>query len=126
MSRRARWWLEGLGVLGLVLVVVGIRYLAALDSFTYRGGLALVTVGAAGLTAAAAHPATLVKRLFGLAPLRWLGVRSYGVHLWHWPVLQRHRRRSGGGGVGRARAEHGVGDGADRSGPAGDPRLHHP
>jgi peptidoglycan/LPS O-acetylase OafA/YrhL len=29
----------------------------------------------------------LLSRVFSIAPLRWLGLISYGLYLWHWPVI---------------------------------------
>jgi peptidoglycan/LPS O-acetylase OafA/YrhL len=56
--------------------------------FLYRGGFALVAVASAGLIAAIVHPeGRLIARWFGCAPLRWVGLRSYSIYLWHWPVL---------------------------------------
>jgi peptidoglycan/LPS O-acetylase OafA/YrhL len=28
-----------------------------------------------------------VRRLLGVAPLRWVGSRSFSIYLWHWPIL---------------------------------------
>ncbi|MCW2999349.1 MAG: acyltransferase [Solirubrobacterales bacterium] len=33
-----------------------------------------------------------VRRLLGLAPVAWIGVMSYGVYVWHWPVLMQLQR----------------------------------
>ncbi|MCW3015713.1 MAG: acyltransferase [Solirubrobacterales bacterium] len=33
-----------------------------------------------------------VRRLLGLAPLAWVGLVSYGVYVWHWPVLMQLQR----------------------------------
>jgi acyltransferase-like protein len=39
------------------------------------------------LIGAVSHPACRVGRGLAVAPLRWIGRRSYGIYLWHWPVM---------------------------------------
>ena len=72
----------GLGALtGFVLLLDG-------DStFLYRGGFALTGVATAALIVAATHGRSPFARLLGVQPLPWLGLRSYGIYLWHWPVM---------------------------------------
>lgn len=54
---------------------------------TYRWGLLLLSVCAAAVLAAVVRPGTLLGTIFGIAPLRWVGERSYGLYLWHLPVI---------------------------------------
>ena len=69
---------------GLVaLVVLSNGY----DSFSYLGGIALISVLSALLIAVAIVPNTLVSRLLSLAPFVWIGKRSYGMYLWHFPII---------------------------------------
>jgi peptidoglycan/LPS O-acetylase OafA/YrhL/lysophospholipase L1-like esterase len=56
------------------------------SSFTYRPGIQLVALASAVLVAASAHPETYLRAVLGWKPLRWIGRRSYGIYLWHWPV----------------------------------------
>lgn len=57
------------------------------DPFLYPYGFLLLSLLTAMVIASAAHPASFVGRLLGMKPLRWIGVRTYGIYLWHYPVI---------------------------------------
>src|SRR4029077_2424257 len=53
----------------------------------WRGGDIAAAFCFAVLIAAVAHPATGIGEALGVAPLPWLGERSYGIYLWHLPII---------------------------------------
>lgn len=84
-ATRVYGWVGTAGLAGLLVVFVTV---SEFDERLYlQGGLAGVGLLAALVVAAAVHPRTWPARLLGAAPLVWLGRRSYGVYLYHWPVV---------------------------------------
>src|SRR4051794_37739443 len=65
------------------------------DPGLYRGGFLVAAMVSAVLIAATVHPASrLTPWLLGFAVFRWIGVRSYGIYLWHWPIYMVTRPHS--------------------------------
>jgi peptidoglycan/LPS O-acetylase OafA/YrhL len=87
LSTRWRVVLDGMGVAGLVVIALLIWRTSQYSPFMYHGGIVLLTIGTVATVAALAHPASVLGVTVGCAPLRWIGVRSYGIYLWHWPII---------------------------------------
>jgi peptidoglycan/LPS O-acetylase OafA/YrhL len=88
-GKRAPFLLDAAGLLGLAALVWSFQNVSEFDPGLYRGGYFAFALVSALVVAVAAHPATrLMGRLLGNAPIRWIGIRSYGIYLWHWPVYQ--------------------------------------
>jgi peptidoglycan/LPS O-acetylase OafA/YrhL len=83
---RAVWQAQTAGALGLLGLCLAFTQVSESSPALFRGGLTGVAVLAALVVFATERDDTLVSRLLGWEPLRLVGVISYGLYLWHWPI----------------------------------------
>ena len=89
----ARLALDLAGIIGLLVLLWSFRNFTfpegnrGSDRSVFLGGFLLVDLATLLVIAAAVHPVSDVGRLLGIAPLRYLGTRSYGLYLWHYPIF---------------------------------------
>ena len=98
-GRGARFALDAAGAIGLLILLgsFGVLHRFGVNGFSFptshsdnlavfHGGFLLVDVATLLVIAAAVHPASDAGRTLGCKPMRWIGLRSYSLYLWHYPI----------------------------------------
>ena len=104
-GRIGRILLDVAGFAGLAGIGLMVWRVGQYSPFLYRGGLVVLSVATVAVVAAVACPGTLVGAVLGWWPLRWIGARSYGIYLWHYPVIVLTTPANAGESLPRAAAQ---------------------
>jgi Predicted acyltransferases len=86
-SRRRQRSIGTAGWVGVALLAVAWTHLGGDDPFLYRFGFLACGLSAVAVIATASQlPTHALTRTLSWRPLCALGLISYGVYLWHWPI----------------------------------------
>lgn len=75
------------GGVAFFIMMLFIIFMREDGTFLYYGGMYLASAVVAVLIAVIVHPASIVGDILSWKPLLWVGVRSYGIYIWHFPIL---------------------------------------
>ncbi|WP_377194751.1 acyltransferase family protein [Ruegeria meonggei] len=91
---RRPWAAEAIGLIGLVMIAGSIVLIS--EDTPFPGFMAVPPcAGAAFLIWAGMHGTSIAGRLLALRPVVWIGLISYSLYLWHWPILVAARVQNG-------------------------------
>ena len=86
LAESTRRWPVVFGVAGLATLIWLVATMNDFEPRLYRGGFLITSVATAFVIIGVVGSKRL-RAIVGAAPLRWIGLRSYSLYLWHWPVV---------------------------------------
>jgi peptidoglycan/LPS O-acetylase OafA/YrhL len=85
----------GLGALGALAWFLHVQVDGHADPWLFRGGFLAVDVATVMVIVAVTHRGARMGAFLGNPVLNWIGTRSYGLYLYHWPIFQIIRGTAG-------------------------------
>lgn len=86
-SRTGRFSINAVGAAALVALLVLLVRVDEFSPLLYRGGFLVTSLATAGLIGVVVHPSGKLGALLDNRVMNWIGTRSYGIYLWHWPIF---------------------------------------
>lgn len=80
-------FLDGVGLVALVLTIVSFFKVNGQAPATYRGVMFLCSIGGLLLLATIVHPGADMNRWLTNPVFSWVGKRSYGIYVYQYPVM---------------------------------------
>jgi peptidoglycan/LPS O-acetylase OafA/YrhL len=93
--------LDLVAIVGLAILGLQFWYLSVANdegeanAWLFRGGFLVTASATLMIIAAVTHRHALTGRILSIRPLLWVGTRSYGLYLFHWPIYQVIREVAG-------------------------------
>jgi len=88
VPRRARLFIDLVGAFALASLLWLFCTVDEVTLYWFAWASPVACLATAVAIAALVHPASRLAKRLSLRPLMWIGTRSYGLYLWHWPVFQ--------------------------------------
>ena len=84
------WWdrhRRQVGGAALVVLLATFALLGEESALTFRGGILLASLATTAVVLVVVERPGRLRSVLELPASRWVGARSYGIYLWHWPVF---------------------------------------
>lgn len=78
---------EAVGTVSLAGLLYMMIRIDGYSSFLYRGGQGLASLLAVLVILALLNENSILNKALSLYPFQWIGERSYGIYLWHYPII---------------------------------------
>lgn len=78
---------DAAGIAGLLAILYMAVRVDGYSSFLYRGGQGIASACTVLVIYSLLDTDGILSRLLSAVPLKWISDRSYGIYLWHYPVI---------------------------------------